>query len=118
MRLPVGIHSQKNKIIGLSGKHNSNLPVIKAETVISNGAVVERQLRGGVWGRLGGLAENGMSFPKTDHPGNKVKQLSVKDWFGPVKPGNVIILAVGVVVAHLGVPKFIAGWKHNSATAA
>src|SRR6187402_628039 len=54
-----------------------------------------------------------MDPSKTDEPGSKLYQLLVR--ICPVDPGQLIILAVGVVIALLRVSGLVAAQKHGYA---
>ena len=69
--------------------------------------------------RTGKLFPDGrMGQTVTDHEPEKCKQLPVLFQQPPVQPGNLIVLAVGVVVSILGVAKFVPGQEHGRTPAA
>ena len=59
-----------------------------------------------------------MFFPKMDHKFEKLEQFTVFLQKTPVQPGHLIVLTIGIVVAELCVPEFIACQKHRRSPAA
>ena len=59
-----------------------------------------------------------MLFSKADHKPEKVKKLPVGIQIPPIDPGNLIVLTIGVVVAHGGIAELVTGKKHRRSPAA
>ena len=64
------------------------------------------------------LADDRMAEPEMDHIPEKLIKGSVFFQKLPVKPGDLIVLTVAVVVSELGVGELIPGQEHGSAAAA
>ena len=64
------------------------------------------------------FADDRVAFAEPDHVLEKGEELLIFCKQAPVEPGNLIVLAVAVVVAILRVAEFIAGEEHRRATAA
>src|SRR5699024_9628403 len=64
------------------------------------------------------FADDGVFQAVMDHETEKFVQIPILFQQIPVQPGDLIILAVAVVVAVLRVPEFVAGRKHGGAPAA
>ena len=54
--------------------------------------------------------QHGMVPPQCDEPSGEAKQLLVDP--SPVMPGDLVVLAVGVVVPALGAPGFVPAEEH------
>ena len=59
-----------------------------------------------------------MFLSKSYHPGNEVKEPGIPLQIAPVKPGDFIILTVGIIISILRISKFISGQKHGGPAAA
>ena len=46
------------------------------------------------------------------HPGRKLQQIHLPRREVPIDPGDHVVLAIGVVVAHLGAPDLVTGSDH------
>ena len=64
------------------------------------------------------FADDRVAFAEPDHGLEKGEELLIFCKQTPVEPGNLIVLAVAVVVAILRVAEFIAGEEHRRAAAA
>ena len=58
-----------------------------------------------------------MHFPKPDQVAEEIVDILVFFQIAPVKPGDLVVLAVSVVVAKLGVAKLISGKEHRRSPA-
>src|SRR5262249_5207726 len=80
------------------------------------GDVLELRARNNAPGEEPRTMENDMSMAKSDQSAYEVDQLAafLVDRF-PVEPGDLVVLAVGVVVAALRAGKLVARQKHRHA---
>src|SRR6516164_5880284 len=72
------------------------------------------------WYRLTGeksvAREAGMALTPRDHTSHKLQHLPLCLDQTPIKPGELVILTPGVVIATLGPPDFVAGQQHWDAS--
>ena len=123
MCLPVGIDRQQNQVVGgvvlvPAGEEHADLPGLLIHLGVPGCPVVKGHRGPAAPGRGGLSADNGVCFAEGDHLRDKVEQILVVFQPGPVQPGNLVVLTVGVVVAELGVGKFVPRQEHGSAPAA
>src|SRR6185437_16805738 len=61
--------------------------------------------------------EHRMRLAQRRQSGDELEKAGMLDCGVPVDPGDLIVLAVTVVVAALGAPEFVAGEQHRNALA-
>ncbi len=64
------------------------------------------------------LSDNRISFAERNHIAEKVVYFPIFFQPIPVQPGNLVILAICIVIAKLRITEFISGIKHRRTSAA
>ena len=121
--LPVGVHGHVYQVVRLCFQivaceaDGERLGIIGDIDLFSVDAVGEERFHAAD-GVREHLADDGMPVAVGNHEAEEFEQIPVLLQQAPIQPGDLIVLAVGVVVAELGVAELVTGQEHGRPAAA